>query len=363
MLKKAIGYNLFRSIGYPKLLPMNVTISLTYRCTSLCKSCDIGKNFIENPKLAKNELTVSEYNKIFQSLGQVDWFIFSGGEPFMKIEIDEIIKSAYKHCKPSIIIIPTNGLLPTAIKNKTESILKDCPNARLTINLSIDGIAEQHDYIRGMPGNWKRSLETLENLKSLKKYPNLEIGVHTVISKLNVKSFKEIQDYILENFKPDSYITEIAEERAELSSIGKDITPEYEEYSEAIDYLIKHLKSKEDLTAKQRFRLKYYEMVKNWRKERTQIYPCFAGWASCQIDSKGEVWMCCTRAQSIGNLRDVNYDFSELWFNGRAKEQRRSIKAKECHCPLASAAYSSIMFNPKGSGSVVFDMVKDKLIG
>src|SRR5258705_11065746 len=68
-----------------------------------------------------------------------------------------------------------------------------------------------------------------------------------------------------------------------------------------------------------------------------------AGVSSAQIAPNGDVWTCCVRSESMGNLREHDYDFGEVWKTGKAKELRRSIKAGECHCPLANAAYTNML--------------------
>ncbi|MDP3917904.1 MAG: radical SAM protein [Candidatus Woesebacteria bacterium] len=362
MLKQALGYRAFRTIGYPKLLPMNITFGLTMKCNSLCKTCNIGLNFRKNPQVAANELTLDEYEKILKNIGHAGkWFVLSGGEPFMKQEIDKIAKLVNDNCKPDVIVIPTNGLLRDLILKRVENILEWCKDTpRVTINLSIDGIGDKHDYVRGVKGNFERSMETFAGLKALKeKYKNLEVGVHTVVSKLNCKDFPEIYEYVEEKLKPDSYITEIAEQRVELDSMGLPITPDYEEYKKAIDLLINGMEKK-SLDIKQRFRLEYYRMVKEWLQKRTQIFPCYAGWASAQINARGEVWSCCIRAESVGNLREHDYDLSKVWFNNKRMDKlRESIKKKECDCPLASANYSNMLFNAGAAARIGFGVVKN----
>ncbi len=91
------------------------------------------------------------------------------------------------------------------------------------------------------------------------------------------------------------------------------------------------------------FRVEYYRLVKRILAEQTQVIPCYAGWASAQIYADGTVWPCCVRADDLGNLRDVDYDFGSIWFGKAAKEVRRSIAAKECHCPLANASYTNML--------------------
>ena len=77
--------------------------------------------------------------------------------------------------------------------------------------------------------------------------------------------------------------------------------------------------------------------------EQRQVIPCLAGIASAQIAPNGDVWTCCIRAESVGNLREHDYDFRATWSTARAAELRRSIKAGECYCPLANASYTNML--------------------
>jgi MoaA/NifB/PqqE/SkfB family radical SAM enzyme len=146
--------------------------------------------------------------------------------------------------------------------------------------------------------------------------------------------------------KPDSYITEIAEERVELDNFGIGVTPPLAEYSQVISVLAARLKQKKfNRIAKiaQSFRLSYYELVQETLKRKTQVIPCYAGFASAQIAPDGDVWSCCIKAESMGNLRKTNYDFKKIWFSSRANEMRKSIKNKACYCPLANASYTNML--------------------
>lgn len=342
ILPKIMKYKLYRSFNIVKCLPMNVTISLLFACNSRCKTCNVWKK-------KANNLTVDEYEKIFNSLGNNPyWFTFSGGEPFLRTDIADICKLAHDICKPGIINIPTNGSLTERIAENLPKILECCPNSNVVINLSLDQIGEKHNEIRGIPDNFNKSMRTLEVLKlNKKKYPNLTIGIHSVISNFNVDDIEDIYEELIK-LGADSYITEIAEERVELGTIGTNITPSYKKYSKAIDFLSQEIK-KQNFTGIARiaraFRLNYYTMVKKVLIEKRQIIPCYAGYASAQISPNGEVWACCIRAESLGNLRENGYDFKKIWFSKKADLMRKSIKNKECYCPLANAGYTNMLMH------------------
>ena len=91
-------------------------------------------------KKVKN-LKVDEYEKIFDSMGEAPfWFTMSGGEPFLRKDIVDICKIAYEHCKPSILNIPTNGILNEIIPERVEQIVRNSPESEIIINLSLDEI-------------------------------------------------------------------------------------------------------------------------------------------------------------------------------------------------------------------------------
>jgi MoaA/NifB/PqqE/SkfB family radical SAM enzyme len=322
-------------------LPVNITVSVSYRCNSRCKTCNVWL-------LPNDDLTVPEWDNVFESLGRAPyWFTFSGGEPTLRKDLPEMVASAYEHCRPGIINIPTNGILDRVIPGRIERVLQVAPKSEVIVNLSLDAVGEKHDEIRGVSNNWSRAMSTYRQLKDLQRdYSNLTVGIHTVISSYSVSSFAELCDFVQRELKPDSFITEIAEERVELDTVGLGITPTPEMYTVAIDTLLESLREKR-LTGvaavTQGFRREYYEIVKRTLREHRQIIPCMAGVASAQIAPNGDVWTCCIRAESMGNLREHDYDFGEVWKTGKAKELRRSIKAGECHCPLANAAYTNML--------------------
>ena len=327
--------------GRPLTLPVNITISVSYRCNSRCKTCNVWL-------LPNDDFTLEEWDRTFQSLGEAPyWFTFSGGEPTLRKDLPDMVASAYRHCKPGIINIPTNGIQDKIIPGRIEQVLQACPEAEVIVNLSLDGVGGNHDDVRGVRGNFERSMRTYAALKGLQtRYANFTLGVHTVISNFNVDRFPELCDFVQHELQPDAYITEIAEQRVELDTVGMAITPTVEKYAGAIDTLLDSLKEKEYTGVSkvtQAFRRQYYEIVKRTLTERRQVIPCMAGIASAQIAPNGDVWTCCIRAESMGNLRDYDYDFRAVWQTARAAELRQSIKAGECYCPLANASYTNML--------------------
>jgi MoaA/NifB/PqqE/SkfB family radical SAM enzyme len=260
-----------------------------------------------------------------------------------------------------VITIPTNGMLTERVVEKVARMCRECPRSSIGINLSLDGLEDEHDDIRGVEGNWKLAMETWWRLKELQQeHKNLVLTVHTVISRFNVHRFKQIQEG-LRFLEPDSYITEVAEERVELDTVGWGITPRPDDYDEIADFLSQQAKqapARGIARFTQAFRAQYYQFAKRVLRERDQVIPCYAGWASAHIAPNGDLWSCCIRAEQVGNLRQTNYDLMPIWKGQAMAQLRGSIKRKECACPMANATYANMLLHPPTVAKVMLDVVK-----
>lgn len=342
VLPKIFLLKIFRSFGFPKVFPLNYTLLISTKCNARCQTCNIWKQ-------KHDELKIDEWKKILISLGSSPFYLtISGGEPFLQPHLVNLCRLIFKINKPAILTIPTNSILWKTISEKTEEILKSARKTKVIINLSLDGVDKKHDKIRGVKGNFTAFEKTYQALRNAQeKYSNLTIGIHSVISKFNVQDADELFNYVF-SLNPDQYITEIAEERVELDTVGLSITPNLEEYSRVIDSLIKRIKEKrfKGLSViTEAFRLEYYEFVKEWLKGEKIKIKDYAGWASCQITSWGEVWPSCIHGINLGNLRETNYDFGKIWFGKRGQRFRKEYRFKPESFPLASAFYTNALLD------------------
>ena len=343
LIPKIPLYWTYRKFGFPHMMPFSVVVSISYRCNSKCKTCDVWRK-------PNDDMTLEEWDKVFAGIGRGPlYYTFTGGEPFLRKDTAEMALSAYKHAQPAVITIPTNGILTRRIVDQVDRICKGAPKSQIGINLSLDAIGEAHDEIRMVPGNWNKAMKTWDELKRLQKdHKNLVLTTHTVISNFNIDQFFEIYAG-LQFLEADSFITEVAEERVELDTIGWGITPMAKKYAPIADFLSEKAKErpvKGIAKLTQSFRAQYYQIAKRTLYEHKQVIPCYAGWASCQIAPNGDVWSCCIRAEGVGNLRETNYDLRPIWNGHEMAQLRHSISAGECACPMANASYANMVLHP-----------------
>jgi len=337
-------YASFYRLGRPVLLPFSLVVSVSYRCNSRCKTCGVWR-------IPSEELTPDEWRKVFSHLGRAPFYLtFTGGEPFLRAELEEIVIAGAEACRPGVITIPTNGLLTRRIVEQAGRICAAAPRSQIGLNLSLDGVGPQHDEIRGVTGNWGRAMETWRGLKDLQvQHKNLVLSVHTVVSKFNIDHIREIVEG-LQFLEPDSYITEVAEERVELGTVGWDITPSAAQYVPVAGYLsarAREVRARGLARFTQALRANYYQLAGQILETQTQAIPCRAGWASGHIAPNGDVWSCCVRAEPVGNVRETSFDLGPIWAGkvGGMPRLRASIAARECACPMANASYANMLLH------------------
>lgn len=341
--------------GFLKPLPINLTVSVTYSCPSRCLTCDIWQKKVD-------DLSVDEYAKIFPTVEKVPiWVTLSGGDQFIRSDLDEIVRLVKTQIEPKIVNIPMNGIITERIHTLLPKIAATTRGSQLVLNLSVDEIGSEHDRLRGAPGNWDKLLGVAELIRDLKKtYPHVVLGVHTVISRHNVHRIPEIEADARRIFQPDSYITEVAENRVELKTMEKEITPNPADYRRAIAHLKNTIRERRSKVPVARLveslRLEYYDLAARTLEENRQIIDCYAGTASAHLAPDGNLWGCCVRAESLGNVREHGYDFRTVWRGATADAFRKSVSNHECACPLANASYTNLLLDAPSLARVSANM-------
>lgn len=351
---KLVNYRLSRITGITPVNPITFTFAVTYKCQSRCKTCNIWAIYRRDPQKRKDELTIQEIEQIFESLGHVYFFNVSGGEPFLRKDLSEIISLAIEHLTPNIIHIPTNALMPEVIERQVGEVLTHMEQINykipFTVKPSMDGVGKEHDRIRGVKGNFDKLLDTVERLKALQKsFPFFHVELGTVISNENIDKIDEISQFA-HSLGVESYRNEIAEQRSEFFNIGDPITPNAKEYIKTIKNFARRIREnldgKRQLTkVTESLRLVYYDIAIRILKENRQVIPCYAGISNVQMNPYGDIWPCCVLGydQSMGNIRDYGFDFQRVFHSTKAADVRSYIKNRNCACPLANQAYSNIL--------------------
>lgn len=330
-------------------MPLYFVFFVTENCNAHCSHCLLG----QRTEWVKDELTIDEIEKVSASMGDMLFFTPTGGEPFIRKDLAEIVHIFKVNNHAANVGIPTNGSLTGRIVETTETMLRQNPNIDLHIDVSIDGIGEDHDRIRNTPGLFDKAVRTYKELRRLEKhYPNFSVCVQITVSALNQDRLLPLYDYLGHELGVNTVFTLLTRgEPADPMTKDFDIT-RYEELHRALERDNKarilsgyyKMPFSDVLNAKRIVRPRI--IAKTVRENRYQI-PCYAGTLGGAMFSRGQVLPCEVRPdRMIANVRDYDYDFGKVWFSKRADEMRRDIRDTRCFCTYECFLTVNILFNP-----------------
>jgi radical SAM family uncharacterized protein len=118
---------------------------LLYRCNLECAMCPFWRREDENL------LTVDDEVRMMNSLVRagVSFLGFEGGEPLLRKDLPEILAESHQRFHTSVV---TNGWL---LRNRIDDL---APYLDLLF-VSLDGIGELHDRLRGIPRSFEKAVE------------------------------------------------------------------------------------------------------------------------------------------------------------------------------------------------------------
>ena len=349
--------HLYKALIKYKQLPSYFIFYPTSRCNLKCSHCFYHDNL--NKKF--NEITVDELDKITSTMNPILHLILTGGEPYLRHDLDQIVKIFYKNTKVPIISIPSNGWYLDKMDKQINNMMKCCPELTLNQQISIDGIGEDHNNIRmdkkvkGDDNSFEKAIKTINHLKTIQKvYDRINIGIIITFTNENQNKFKSIIKEIYSLVEPDNISINLVrgnpKQKVNLN-LNLNLYRESVKFRDDLFYQKKmsgHTRFKGNSLATAG-RIMLNELVNKTFEENKYITPCYAGNLSGVMYPEGDVYPCeiLDKTHKIGNIRDFDLDFRKLWLSKKAKEEVKFIRKTECFCTHECFNIVNILFNPK----------------
>ncbi len=323
--------------------PYKLTFAVTYKCNARCSICSIWKH------PSKNELTLKEI-ETFARNSKFKWINLTGGEPFVRGDLFEIIESFEKHAKPYVINCTTNGCFTSRILECVELVLKRLKIPKFILVVSIDAPRELHNKLRGIKV-WDNAVSTFKELRKLSKiYKNFSTYVGFTLSQLNFGKLEETF-YSLKSIIPDLSPEEFHVNFVHLSDVyykntGLKIPKDFKirAYQEIRNFWKK--RGKEYFSIVDFLERRYIDLLEHYLKTGKTPLPCKALNSSIFIDAEGNVYPCTIFNKKLANLREIDYDIKKMWNSKEANEVRKLIKQNKCpQCWTPCEAYQTIVGN------------------
>lgn len=326
-----------------KSSPLALIYFNTTRCNLACKHCFYHE---ELNKDKSDELSLPELEKISRSLGQLLYVNITGGEPFVRKDLLETMGIFYKNCAPRKFTITTNGYYLEDVIHFAQNV-NAFPKSLVEINISMDGLQEEHDNIRGSQGIFKKALETYEALQPIKaSSKNLRVGFITTAMRDNIKSLESTFDF-LAGLKPDWLSLNLIR-GGPKEPVQKGIS--YEDYEKSLHHIrsLGAVRKENTLIGKLRSAKSRYmeDLRKTIYQENRFVIPCTAGDRIGVLYSNGDVAPCELLNDRLGNIRTYDYSFRKLWTTQHADSIRKWVVGTKCFCTHECFLTASIAFSP-----------------
>jgi radical SAM protein with 4Fe4S-binding SPASM domain len=333
-----LAKNIFKAnLGRPDQ-PYKLTFSLTSKCNYRCQTCNIWQ------KPPQNELSAAEIERLFKKAPDFSWIDLTGGEVFLRKDFPDIVEIILASC-PHLLLLhfPTNGYLTETIVSAVQKIAQWKPE-KLIITVSMDGDETMNDYIRGIPGGWRRQIETF---KCLREVPGVQTVLGMTVSALNAGQFAKTfqaakNEYPSLNY--DDFHVNIAHISPHyygntgtdlVSGSEKTMAETVETYLQARAFPLNPVSFLEK---------QYLKRVGKYLETRKTPIRCQAMRSSCFLDATGGVYPCTMYDHFLGNIREWDYDLLALWNSEVSRRLQKEIWAFNCpQCWTPCEAYQSIL--------------------
>ena len=292
-------------------------------------------------------MTFEQIEKVSETMPEITDLWLSGGEPMLRRDLCRIIDTYIVNNGVNRLIIPTNALVKARTYKVVDHALGAHASLDLYLNIALDGYGKTHDNIRGVPGNWEKTLDCIRSLYPLKEKFNdrFRLNVNTVVCAENYTEIEKLSEYLLVNFMLDGhYFNIIRGETAvgeEIKDVPVEVLPEIYERASALTKRYGERMFADD-DAGRRFiksvayvgaiTTHYRAQHSNFAKETAWPFPCTAGETTAVIDYNGDVRACELR-EKFATLGDYGYDFGALWQSHERNAEIGSIDGgRACWC-------------------------------
>lgn len=299
--------------------PEGINMNANDICNSKCTMCNIWQQkqgFEMTPEHLEKLLS----NKLFSKVKYVG---ITGGEPTLR----EDLKGLYMACIKSLpslthLSIITNAIKDEVVIRRVEEVNELCKQhgKHFSMMVSLDGVGEVHDAVRGREGNFESAVRVIEHFS---KHSDIPIQFGATVSKKNSWDFDDLLYYTSKKgwkgrFRVAEFIVRLY--NTDRGEVIRNFDEE-ENYNLQCFYQKLADNPQADDTERRNY-LSNISLLSG--KKRTMACPHHN--TAVQLDSRGMVHYCAPKSKTLGSA--IEESGWTIW-RKNLKERRRLLK-EEC---------------------------------
>ena len=302
--------------------PLFLDYAVTWRCNSRCIMCDTWQAYKDLDTPPPGELSLDDWRFILKRdaefLVSLKKIGLTGGEPSLRKDLVELVQLFHEHLPTARISVVSNGFLTKRILNALARIKEFLPG--LIFSVSLDGIGQTHDQVRGVPGAFEKAMATIRGAREM----GFMVTSGMVISDLNYDQIDDVAG-MLQEMGVD-FSCNLQERGANFHSEGQagDLTPEQARVVEAsLNKFCHHY---------------YMDNVRRQLKGEERKLPCYSGFTSYFLQPDGRLCVCNLMGDPLGNLKEQS--FRDIADSDAAWKRRKELENCKCwsQCEVKNSA-------------------------
>ena len=337
----------------------SLILFVTNACNLSCGFCCYADNLNQTRDIPFDSLL-----KLSATMPKFRALLISGGEPFIRPKLDEIMLAFARNNAISSIYVPTNGWYLDRTAEMCESFLEQNHAVMLTLSFSVDGLEATHDRIRGKEGAFANLCKTIEYLSPRReRYPNLRLRVNSVVTPDNIREMRATVDYFYNRFALDEHGLEIVRDLSWLGAHHD--SPERKSISQQYCELVEYSYDKYYRRGRRQCRAQFNALPERLSNLATYAYslaasqikverimghlwpmPCTAGRKIVVVSGSGSLRACEHRGEVI-DLRKFDFDYCKAMASGAMKKEIAQIRKNRCDCIHGCFVGNSMQHSPR----------------
>jgi MoaA/NifB/PqqE/SkfB family radical SAM enzyme len=317
----------------PTVLHVNVNL----RCNTRCAMCNIWE------LKSSHELSLDQFDRIFSDrvYSRVEYIILAGGEPTLRNDLPEIIELMHRHMpRLKKLLIPSNVINRASIEKQYARMARYCAEhkIRLSLGVSLDGIGDTHDKIRGVKGAFNKVMENIEFMKRLQKEVPFNLGIDPTIFSMNIHEMQKLKDLAERLNMPITFqIAAVADDYYHNADIEKVVKVSNEDRLNMTEFLKRQVAESSLLDS-----LAYYyaEVVENLEGAPARGLSCPFADQGLLLNPDGSLQYC-HNSHPIGNVLEKSS--GELYYAQDNLAYRDKIQKEICpSCRMSCLFFVSL---------------------
>lgn len=291
---------------WPIQKPTVIQFPVNDICNARCQMCHIWQQKQEH-QITPEALRAVLSNALFSEVRSIG---VNGGEPTLRKDLPDLVDVMFDVLpKLRAVNIITNGLKSDVVIARLAEVGKIVRyhGGLLDVMLSLDGVGEVHDRVRGRPGNFDNAVKVLDFIQSSDIFSSERLGC-TIIRE-NVFGMHDLLEFALKRDVYLKYRVGIPHQRLYTAHITDPFALRYAERYHVAVFLENIISHYETSWQQQDF---YRSLIDQLMYNRPRSAGCDWQYRGVTLSSRGELLYCAVASKTLGSA--INADARQIYY-------------------------------------------------